>query len=1269
MEFRILGPLEVRDQGRPLSLTAAKQRTLLGILIVHPNQIVSTDLLIEEIWGGRPPKTASNALQVYVTGLRGVLEPERRRRAPSRLLPSRPGGYSLTVEDEALDADRFERQTETARNALGRGDAQGAAEGLRRALAMWRGAALADFTYDPFAQAEIARLEELRLVAVEERFEADLALGREAELIAELEGLVAAHPLRERLRGQLMTCLYRTGRQAEALDAYALMHRSLIDELGISPGQPLQELQRAILNHDPELDQPGVASRAAAEGRQVPAKAQAAAEIASRPPESRKTVTVMVIEREALADDDAESRRRTDERELDATKAVVERHGGSIESVLGSRTMAVFGVPLAHEDDALRALRASAELTRRSAGAASPPPRIGVATGEILAGGPLPISAEEPVRVAAGLVDATSPGETLVSEQVRPLLAGAGRIELVEGPPRGWRLVELAAEPAPLSRPPDVPIVGREGEMDQLLRGLRRAAVERTAHLVTIMGPAGIGKSRLAEELAARAGGEATVVAGRCLPYGDGITFWPLREIFGQLTAERSVGEIFTAEDEAGRLAEAVGEALVDGEGPSSREEVFVGFRRLLESAAAQRPVVAVFEDVHWAEPTLLDLISYLAERCREIPLLILCLARLELLEERPTWAIGKQNVSSILLDQLSEVEAEQMIAGLAPDLDPETRGRAQAAAEGNPLFLGQILAMLSEHGAPAGEMPIPPTIQALLSARLDRLGPGERAAIDRAAVIGKEFWEDAVEQMLPEEARTFVPRHLAELVRKELLTPARSLPGGDDGFRFHHILIQQAAYRAVPNSLRASLHERFVDWVEGRFRSGEYPEISGHHLERAHHYRLETGSDPEDAAELATRAADHLALAGRRAFGRGDMPAAVALLERGSSLLGPHDAKAPRLFSDLGYALFEVGEFGRAERALAEAEGRARIAGEEGVEWSAKIKRSNLALYTDPTSVDLDALGGEAREAIDALQGLGDDQGLSRAWTALAEVLYLRGLLQQASEATVRAAEHARRADSKREEAWAMGEYGFCLYAGPAQVSDAIRRLSRILEDAQGHQIMVANVNGFLVLQEALAGKIEQARQRVAESLRHTQDLGLTWQVGIHSLLSAYVDSLGGDPRAAEQHLLAAKQAFIKIGDYWFLSTVAVDLARVVYDQERYDDALALTEEIDRWPAPADLEWQVKRRVVRALLLARADERPAAAKLGVEAVALASGSEFTLAHGDALIALSEVHALGERPDEAIAAAREAETIHMAKGNAVGAAAARARLAALGLDS
>ena len=509
-----------------------------------PIRVVSSDLLIDEVWGGSPPQTAANALQVYVNGLRGVLEPERPRRAASRVLPGHAGGYSLIVEPEALDADRFERETEAAKNALQRGEAAAAAEVMRQALGIWRGSALADFTYAPFAQAEIARLEELRLAALEERIEADLVLGREAALIAELEGLVAANPLREQFRGQLMVCLYRSGRQAEALEAYAQIHAAMVDELGIPPAPPLQDLQHSILNHDPKLESRGSPPHPHP-GSQRPRWRTRPRQRARRPPPgSHKTVTVLVIERYAGAGGDPDAPRGIDGHDLDATQAVVERHGGSIESVLGNRMMAVFGVPLAHEDDAIRALRASAELARRSPAGetGSLPPRIGIAAGEILPGGPLPISAEGPVMVASDLVEAASAGEVLVSEQIHELLRGAGRFEPVQGAPGSRRLIELTVQPGPLSGPSAVPIIGREGELLQLLQSLQDVANERAIHLVTVLGAAGIGKSRLVQELASRVAGEATVVAGRCLPYGDGITFWPLREMVEQLTSSSLSG-------------------------------------------------------------------------------------------------------------------------------------------------------------------------------------------------------------------------------------------------------------------------------------------------------------------------------------------------------------------------------------------------------------------------------------------------------------------------------------------------------------------------------------------------------------------------------------------------------------------------------------------------------------------------------------------------------------------------------------------------------
>jgi DNA-binding SARP family transcriptional activator len=248
IDFRILGPLEVWDDDRPLPLGGAKQRALLALLLLRANQVLSRDRLIDELWAERPPETATTALQVYVSQLRKALASgggDGRQR-----LATRAGGYLLALAPDELDAARFERLLAEARESLTDGDPAQAAACLREALALWRGPALADFAYEPFAQAEIARLEELRLACLEERIEADLALGRQADLVGELEGLVVQQPLRERLRGQLMLALYRSGRQAEALEAYQEGRRALVDELGIEPSPALQRLEKAILVQD-----------------------------------------------------------------------------------------------------------------------------------------------------------------------------------------------------------------------------------------------------------------------------------------------------------------------------------------------------------------------------------------------------------------------------------------------------------------------------------------------------------------------------------------------------------------------------------------------------------------------------------------------------------------------------------------------------------------------------------------------------------------------------------------------------------------------------------------------------------------------------------------------------------------------------------------------------------------------------------------------------------------------------------------------------------
>ena len=1072
-----------------------------------------------------------------------------------------------------------------------------------------------------------------------------------------------------------MLALYRSGRQAEALDAYRDTHRTLSEELGIAPGPALQELERAILSQAAELARPsGFGAEPAAPAPVAAVEQPTVVDPADAEPateqQRRKTVTILIAERPSTEGSELEAQRRLADSELEATTAVVERHGGSVESVLGAQVMAVFGVPLVHEDDAVRAVRAAAELSeeihelaRPGLDRAAAGPRIGIATGEVLVGGDAGDGAPligAPVAVAAELATAAATGEILIAEGTRALLGRAVRTEIADRERSSWRLIDVGSEPPPLAWPPAGPLVGRGPELTQLTHAVERAAATRTVHLFTILGVAGIGKSRLAEELAARVGAEATVVAGRCLAYGEGITFWPLREIAEQLVAGQPLAETAPDQDRAGHVARRAREALLTGEPAISREEIFIGFRELLESAARQRPSVVVFEDVHWAEPTLLDLIEYLSERGRGAPLLVLCLARPELLEQRPSWGGGMPNATSILLERLSDAAAEKLIARLAPTLPEATRSRVLDAAEGNPLFLGQILALLSDRETPTEEVPIPATIQALLAARLDRLGPGERAVIERGAVIGKELWAGAVAELMPDDARPFVERHLEALVRKELLTTARSVLRGERAFAFHHILIQKAAYRAVPKELRASLHVRFGDWLQRVAAADEYAEIAGFHLEQAHRLRLELGIGGTDQRELAARAADRLALAGRRAFDRGDMPASAGLLQRAAALLEGNVPERSRLLSDLGYALFEIGEFGRADAVLSEAQRLARALGDRAVECSAEVKRGNIRIYTDPPSTNLEELGDQARRAIDELTALGDDAGLSRAWTALSEVLFLGGQVVEAAEATQLAADHARRAGSLREEAWALGEYGFCLFEGPTPADAAISELERVIGQAEGNPIMEANMNGFLALQEALAGRLDEARRRVTASLDLTRDLGLRWQTGIHSLLSAYVALLAGDPAAAEREMLDARAAFLAIGDAWFLSTIAVDLPRPVYRQGRFGDAQALVDAIDEWPAPADLEWQIKRRGVRSLLLAREGRDEQALALATEAIGLASESELLLVHGEALLDLAELHEIGGRSREAATAAAAALRIHEQKGNVVGATAARA---------
>jgi DNA-binding SARP family transcriptional activator/class 3 adenylate cyclase len=925
VEFRILGPLEVLDDGRPVALPGGRGRALLALLILHAGEVISADRLIDELWGEGPPPTATTALQGLVSTLRKRLEPARSGGEARAVLRTVPPGYVLATDPTSVDANLFRRLLEEASGATA---AERSAR-LRRALSLWRGPALAEFTYQPFAQREITTLEELRLVSIEERAEADLALGRHGQLVAELEALVAEHPFRERLRGQLMVALYRAGRQAEALAVYREARQALAEELGIEPGPELRQLEGAILRQDPALDlEPSHEAALAAPGKPLhPVPGTAAAEpwLSGE----RRTVTVVFVDLAVShgAGDgaDPEARWRIVARSIDLAAGVLRHHGATVEELVGDVLVGLFGIPVAHEDDALRAVRAAVELrgalkafneeVERDRGIQLPI-RAGIETGEVVV--PTDASRQattsgDAVNVAARLQRAAGQAEILVGEGIRRVLRHAAVLEAVQragqdgpgGSLAAWRLVDLVRGIPPITRRFGAPMVGRTAELARLRAAFKWAVRQGTAYRFTVLGDAGIGKSRLAREFAEALGAEVQVLTGHCLAYGDGITFWPLREVLLQATGSRGldglaellIGEV-DGEWGGGRVAVAMGPT----QEPGSANELFPAVRRLFEALASPRPLVLTLEDLHWAEPTFLDLIEYIAGWGRA-SVFLLCLARPELIEERPAWGAGGRNADTLALEPLPSTETEKLIADRLAGtvLPPDTLTRIVEIAQGNPLFVEQMVAAFQDDGT----ITLPASVHALLAARLDRLGPAERDLLRCAAVVGTDFSADGLLALVPEQARPFVAKHLRTLERKQLIRPARPV---DKGFSFRHALIQLAAYRSMTREDRARLHQRFAEWLETEAPDlpPEFDELVGYHLEEAVTQRRALGIPEEDDPGLAVRAGEHLATAGaprlrpvRHRGGREPVGASqVAVASLPSAAAGGH-ARARRGLSD----------------------------------------------------------------------------------------------------------------------------------------------------------------------------------------------------------------------------------------------------------------------------------------------------------------------------------------------------------------------------------
>ena len=618
--------------------------------------------------------------------------------------------------------------------------------------------------------------------------------------------------------------------------------------------------------------------------------------------EQRKVVTVLfcdLVGSTALGEStDPEALRARMRRYFEDLRVILERHGGTVEKFVGDAVMAVFGIPVSHEDDALRAARAAAEM-RQAIGEHGLEARIGINTGGVVVGGEgETLVTGDAVNVAARLEQAATAGEILIGAETRLLVRDAVLLEPVEPlalkgksePVQAFRLLEVIGGAAPLARHPETPLVGRERERQRLWRDYEDAVADSTCRLFTLLGPAGIGKSRLVSDFLERVGGVADILRARCLSYGEGITYWPLVEILIAIGVEP--------------------DSVIGGSPPETQ----LTFRRMLEARATERPQVVVIDDLQWAEPVFVDLVEHIADLSRDAPIFLLCVARTELLDVRPGWGGGKVNATSLLLEPLAPEECADLMDRLVPDavLDPVLRERITDASAGNPLYVEEMVAMVREHGGD-GEIVVPPTIHALLQARIDALDGDVRDVMERGSIEGEVFHRGAVAALSPAPVKGGVDAHLATLVRKELVRSTPSMFPMDEGFRFRHLLIRDAAYESLPKATRAELHEQFATWLSTH-ELVEGDELVGYHLEQAHRYRAEMNPGDEALPRLAARASERLAAAGTGALDRADFNAGVSLLRRASAVLPVGDQRRLALAPELAAAL---GESGRADEAF----------------------------------------------------------------------------------------------------------------------------------------------------------------------------------------------------------------------------------------------------------------------------------------------------------------------------------------------------------------
>jgi class 3 adenylate cyclase/tetratricopeptide (TPR) repeat protein len=938
----------------------------------------------------------------------------------------------------------------------------------------------------------------------------------------------------------------------------------------------------------------------------------------------RKVVTVVfcdVVGSTALGESvDPEALQELLARYFERMKGIVESHGGSVEKFIGDAVMAVFGVPVVHEDDALRACRAAVEMLDAlpELGVEG---RIGVNTGEVLTGTEERLATGDAVNVAARLEQAAEAGEVLIGAETLALVGIA--VEVGEE-----RLLELKGKSEPVSAFPLVSVneaaershasgfVGRERELEQLVDAWDRALAGPRCELVTVVGDPGVGKSRLVAEALARI--DAKVVRGRCLSYGDGITYWPVVEVVKQLAA-------LPSDEEA---ASAIRSLLGEGDVVSGTDEIAWAFRKLLEE---QAPLVVCFDDIQWGEETFLELVESTALLSAGVPVLFLCMARPELLDRRPGWP------GILRLEPLPEEEATKLIGGAVTD---EIRAQIVRASAGNPLFLTEMVALAGE-----GEVEVPATLRALLTARLDQLDGPERRVLERGAVEGELFHRGSVQVLAPEE--TEVTPRLAALVRRDLVRPDRPQLPREDAYRFRHLLIRDAAYEALPKATRADLHRRFAEWLAGYGEElVELDELLGYHLEQAVHYLEELGR-PD--AELALAAGERLAAAGRRALRRGDFRAAVGLLERALEATRPVHLDVC-LEIDLAWAMQEPARL--TEICVVAAE-RAHAEGDEARELLARtvasMGRSSLGIEGELTELER-----YAKAALPLLEAAEDHAGLVWVWAALGQAALIRNQFEDLAGAAEQGILQARLAGEEPT----VSERGFSgqgLVYGPRPASEALASLNRLFPNVQRPKVVL---NRALLI--GMGGSIDEAWSLALPAAERIREVSY----GAENAQLAHLAKIAGDDAQAAQFLEAYCESAERRGELAVLATYAPLRGRFLCALGRHEEAELLAEQGRQLGAAEDVLTQAVWRRAQALVLSARGDHESAEKLAREAVTISGQTDNLELQGDGHCDLAEVLEAAGRREDAITAWQEALDRYKRKGIVPLARRVRERLAA-----